>query len=370
LQRGRAINAWLEDLPRQRVVPDEVLRSSVFVPPAPYARGSYPVRIYGPDVVHLGGGEYVVLEDNVRSPSGVAYAEAIRSAGRSAFGEAYARYAPEAVAPYYDVLRATLEAAAPAGEEPSVAVLTRGPDDPAFFEHRRISEACGLRLLCPGDAVVEGGALVAREDGRAFNVAYRRLDEEFLEGAFPGLMRLFEEGGIALSNAPGVGIADDKGVFPHVPDMIRHYLGEEPLLRNAHTYPLAEPEGRAEVLDRLDELVLKPREGYGGHGVLVGPEASSEELRGAAREVQESPEGFIAQKTLDFSTHVLDGWFLGNGGDEAFVDLRAFVLPEAGHVLPGGLTRVARPGTRVVNSSSGGSFKDTWVLGDPRLCRP
>jgi carboxylate-amine ligase len=329
--------------------------------------GSRPVRVYGPDVVHLGDGEYVVLEDNVRMPSGIAYAEAIRAAGRAAFDGAYARYRLKEVGSYYDALRGTMERTAPAGEEPSVAVLTGGPDDPAFFEHRRISSACGLALLAPGEAAARGGRLVALRDGRSFNVAYRRLDEDLMDEAFPGLGELWLEGDVGIVNAPGVGIADDKGVFPYVPEMIRAYLGEEPLLRNTPTLPLTEPERREESLDRLDELVLKPREGYGGKGVLVGPETDREGLRETAGEVEENSEGFVAQKALLFSTHVLDGALAGepeDGGglETAFVDLRAFVLPEAGYVLPGGLTRVARPGTRVVNSSSGGSFKDTWVL--------
>lgn len=375
LQRGVAINAWLEDLPGQSLVPEAVLRSSVYGPEKPYPAGSCPVRVYGPDVVHLGGGEYVVLEDNVRMPSGVAYDEAIREAGRAAFEEAYAPFRLGEVTPYYEALRATLERAA-SSESPSVAVLTGGPEDPAFFEHRRISSACGLALLGPGDAAVRDGAFVSLADGRPFDVLYRRLDEDLMDGAFPGLRGLWLEGGVVLANAPGVGIADDKGVFPYVPGMIRHYLGEEPILSNAGTVSLAEPKERERTLRNLDEMVLKPREGYGGKGVLIGPEAEAGELHEAHREVEENPEGFVAQKALLFSAHVLDDAFCGGANGDgleaaaAFVDLRAFVLPEAGYVLDGGLTRVARPGTRVVNSSSGGSFKDTWVLREGVGSRP
>jgi len=372
LQRGVAINAWLEDLPGQSLVPEAVLRSSVFwredLPPeGPYPKGSCPVRVYGPDVVHLGDGEYVVLEDNVRMPSGVAYAEAIREAGLAAFGDVYVPYRLAEIPPYYDALRATLQRAAPGEAEPSVAVLTGGPGDPAYFEHRRISSACGFALLGPGDAEVRDGAFVSLKDGRSFDVLYRRLDEDLMDEAFPGLRELWVEGSVVLANALGVGIADDKGVFPYVPEMIRQYLGEEPILSNARTISLAEPDERERALRNLEALVLKPREGYGGKGVLIGPEAEPEELHEAHREVEEKPEGFVAQKALLFSTHVLDDAFESPNGAEpeaAFVDLRAFVLPEAGYVLPGGLTRMARAGTRVVNSSSGGSFKDTWVLGD------
>jgi glutamate---cysteine ligase / carboxylate-amine ligase len=157
-------------------------------------------------------------------------------------------------------------------------------------------------------------------------------------------------------------VADDKAVFPYVPAMIERYLGEKPLLRNVPTLSLSEPEGREEILDRLDELVLKPREGSGGQGLVLGPEANREVLENARREVKEKPTNFTAQEFLDFSTHILkDG---GSALEEAFIDLRAFVLPAIGYVMPGDLTRVASTGTRVVNSSAGESFKDTWVLED------
>jgi len=174
------------------------------------------------------------------------------------------------------------------------------------------------------------------------------------------MKEVYLNGKIGFVNAFGAGVADDKAVFPFVPAMIEHYLGERPILQNAPTYSLVEKEARAEVLDRLPELVLKPREGYGAQGMLIGPEASREDLDETIRRVKENPAGFVAQECLDFSTHVTN-----DGRDEpkeAFVDLRAFVLPALDHVMPGGLTRLARPGTRVVNSSAGGSSKDTWVL--------
>jgi glutamate---cysteine ligase / carboxylate-amine ligase len=174
------------------------------------------------------------------------------------------------------------------------------------------------------------------------------------------MKRVHLEGKIGFANAFGAGVADDKAVFPFVPAMIEHYLGESPILKNAPTHSLLDPETRAEVLDRLPELVLKPREGYGAQGMLIGPEATREDVDEAARRIKENPSGFVAQEFLDFSTHLTHDGQTEPG--EAFVDLRAFVLPALDHVMAGGLTRVARPGTRVVNSSAGGSSKDTWVL--------
>jgi carboxylate-amine ligase len=169
---------------------------------------------------------------------------------------------------------------------------------------------------------------------------------------------------VNIVNALGVGVADDKAVFPYVPTMIEQYLNEKPILKSVPTLCLSESQQRAEALERLEELVLKPREGYGGQGILIGPEAEREDLEHARREIEENPVNFVAQETLDFSTHIVGEPFDGSGFEEAFIDLRVFVLPAVGYVMPGGLTRVAQPGTRVVNSSSGGSFKDTWVLED------
>ena len=366
LQRGRAINAWLADLYNgdQTVVPEEVIQSSVFYrsEPLPETSLETPVHVYGPDLVHLRDGEYVVLEDNVRVPSGVAYSEAVRKAGLRAFGETFEPYRVGGIRGYYEVLRATLESAAPPSvEDPTIAIVTGGPGDSAFFEHSRIAEACGIRLLTLDECRISGGEVLDRSDGVRIDVMYRRVDADYVVADLPDLERVYREGGVGFANALGVGIADDKAVFPYVPAMIRHYLSEEPVLNDVPTISLADPERRSEALERLPEMVLKPREGYGGLGVVIGPEASREELEQARRDVRENPEGFVAQECLDFSMHVLDD---GDGSEptESFVDLRAFVLPVMGYVMPGGLTRVAKPGTRVVNSSSGGSFKDTWAL--------
>jgi uncharacterized circularly permuted ATP-grasp superfamily protein len=365
LQRGYAINAWHIDLYNgdQDLVPEEIVKSSVFYRPGRLPDHSVPIHVYGPDVMQLGPKEYVVLEDNVRVPSGVAYSEAIRRAGLELMGELYEPYRVSAISAYYAVLRRSLETAAPPGvDDPCVAVVSRGEGNPAYFEHSRIAEACNIRLLSLADCMVRSGEVRDRSDRRRIDVIYRRFDEDYVDTALPELEAVYLEGKVNIVNALGVGVADDKAVFPYVPAMIERYLGEKPLLRNVPTLSLSEPEGREEILDRLDELVLKPREGSGGQGLVLGPEANREVLENARREVKEKPTNFTAQEFLDFSTHILkDG---GSALEEAFIDLRAFVLPAIGYVMPGDLTRVASTGTRVVNSSAGESFKDTWVLED------
>ena len=365
LQRGRSINAWLVDLYNgdQDVVPEDIVRSSVFysVHPLPHCSVPTPIHVYGPDVVHLGAGEYVVLEDNVRVPSGVAYSQAIRQAGLAVMGELFSSYQVNDICAYYTMLRATLEDAAPPGvEDPTIAVVSVGADDPAFFEHRRIAKACDIRLLALDNLHVRNGEVRAKSEGRRIDVIYRRFEESRLSTDLPELEGVYREGKVNFVNALGVGVADDKAVFPYVPAMIERYLGEEPILANAPTLSLFEPEQREGALERLEELVLKPREGYGAQGVLVGPEASQEDIESARRRVEENPMNFVAQETLDFSTHIVG--IPSDEPEEAFIDLRAFVLPAVGYVMPGGLTRVSSPGTRVVNSSAGGGFKDTWVL--------
>jgi carboxylate-amine ligase len=369
LQRGRAINAWLVDLYNgdQEIVPEEIIRSNAFWRhhPLPDYAMPFPVRVYGPDVVHLGSGEYVVLEDNVRVPSGVAYSAAIRQALSAVMEGLFSPYQVGDIFAYYEMLRATLEAAAPPGvENPVVAVVSSGKDDPASFEHRQIAKACDVQLLTFDDLRVRDGEIVTRSESRRIDVVYRRFEEGHLKTQLPELEDLYRGGKVNIVNALGVGVADDKAVFPYVPAMIEKYLEEKPILKSVGTLSLSEPQQRAEALERMEELVLKPREGYGGKGILIGPEASRKDLDRARRAVKEDPGNFVAQETLDFSTHIVGGPFGGAEFEEAYVDLRAFVLPAIGYIMPGGLTRVASTGTRVVNSSAGGSFKDTWVLED------
>jgi uncharacterized circularly permuted ATP-grasp superfamily protein len=213
LQRGRAINAWLRAVygEGQGLVPEEIVRSSVFYRPHDLPGDAPPVHLYGPDVVHLSSGEYVVLEDNLRVPSGAAYSEAIRRAGMEAMPELYGAYRLAGIFSDYDRLRETLELAAPnAVEDPNIAVITRGGKDPAFFEHNRIAEACGIALLALGDCRVSNRAVFVREDGRRLDVIYRRFDEDYVDTDLPELNRVYFEGNVGFVNAPGVGVADDR----------------------------------------------------------------------------------------------------------------------------------------------------------------
>ena len=263
---------------------------------------------------------------------------------------------------YYDRLGENLELAAPEGvEDPNVVVVTRGGGDPAYFEHRRITQACGISVMTLADCVVSEGIVYARVSGRRIDLIYRRFDEDYIDTDLPGLERAYLESNVSLVNAPGVGVADDKAVFPYVPAMIEHYLAEALILQNAPTYALTEEQTCVDVLlVRLPEVVVKPREGYGAQGILVGPEALPDDIDATHRNINRDPTQFIAQETLDFSTHVLRD--AGEASAEVFVDLRAFVLPAIGYLMPGGLTRVAQPGTRVVNSTAGSSSKDTLIL--------
>lgn len=367
LQRGKALNAWLTDLynGEQPIVPHQIVESSVFYRNAPLPGPSMPnpIHVYGPDLVHLGSGKYVVLEDNVRVPSGITYSEALRWSSLDILKDLFSPYKVANGRAYYSKLRASLGFAAPSGvEEPCIAIVSRGEEDSAYFEHSRIAAACGIRIRTLANCYVADGELRDRSDDRRIDVVYRRFEEEYIKTDLPELEEVYENGGVCFTNALGVGVADDKAVFPYVPEMIRHYLSEEPIIENAHTHSLIDPDQRDEALSRLDELVLKPREGYGGQGLVVGPEADEETVNRARDHAEANPVNFVAQETLDFSTHILEDG--GQNMKEAYIDLRIFVLPAADYVMPGGLTRVANPGTRVVNSSAGGRVKDTWVLED------
>lgn len=367
LQRGKALNAWLTDLYNgdQPVVPHQIVESSVFYRDAPLPGPSMPnlIHVYGPDLVHLGYGKYVVLEDNVRVPSGITYSEALRWSSLDILKDLFSPYKVANGRAYYSKLRASLGFVAPSGvEEPCIAIVSRGEEDSAYFEHSRIAAACGIRIRTLANCYVADGELRDRSDDRRIDVVYRRFEEEYIKTDLPELEEVYENGGVCFTNALGVGVADDKAVFPYVPEMIRHYLSEEPIIENAHTHSLIDPDQRDEALSRLDELVLKPREGYGGQGLVVGPEADEETVNRARDHAEANPVNFVAQETLDFSTHILEDG--GQNMKEAYIDLRIFVLPAADYVMPGGLTRVANPGTRVVNSSAGGRVKDTWVLED------
>lgn len=378
-QRVAALNAFLADAYGEREivaagrVPADIIERATFYEPAlqgvPFAHGR-PIVVAGLDVVRDADGQFLILEDNVRTPSGLAYASAAREALEAVLPS------PERRRPVEDgfrLLADALKAAAPEGvEDPLVVLLSDGDRNSAWYEHATIAERLGIALVLPGDLRTRGDRLTARLDGRerAVDVVYRRTDEDRLAAPDGGLTDLGElllapirSGRVNCVNAFGTGIADDKLTHAYVEEMVRFYLREEPILRSVPTYDLRDDALRAELLDRIDEIVVKPRDGSGGHGILIGPHATEHDRRKMADAVRARPDAFIAQEMICLSEHptLIEGELAPR-----HVDLRALVyVTGAGPVaLPGGLTRVALDeGALVVNSSQNGGGKDTWVLG-------
>jgi uncharacterized circularly permuted ATP-grasp superfamily protein len=378
VQRVRALSAFVADaygerrIVREGILPARVLDTAEHFEPAMVGArlpAAGPIAIAGLDLVRDPSGAFRVLEDNVRTPSGLAYAVAAREALAPLLGVG----GIVDVAPAYELLGAALRASAPDGvEEPCVVVVSDGLENTAWFEHHEIARRLGLALLRPDELELRDGAVYAPVDGRRrrVDVVYRRTDEDRLngdDGAPTPLAALLLEpcraGAVSCVNAFGVGIADDKLAHAYVEEMVRFYLGEEPRLRSVRTYDLGDPALREQLLDRMDELVVKPRAASGGHGVFVGPHAEERDRRATARTVDREPECFVAQETVMLSCHptIVDGGRL----EARHVDLRAlvFLAGDRGGALAGGLTRFAvEAGSLIVNSSQGGGAKDTWVL--------
>ncbi len=385
-QRIRALEAFLDDVYhagrvlRDGVVPPAVvhsapgfLRQCHGIEPANGVR----VHVAGIDVVRDEDGGLRVLEDNLRCPSGVSYVLANRAAMARVLPEVFWGQDVRMVADYPARLVRALRAAAPAGvADPTVVVLTPGVHNSAFYEHALLARLMGVHLVEGRDLVCHGTDVFLRTtDGELpVHVIYRRIDDEFLDPlqfrpdsllGCPGLLNAMRAGRVTVANAAGNGVADDKLLYTYVPDLIRYYLSEEPLLENVSTYRLIDPEERREALARRSELVFKRVDGSGGKGLVVGPHASAEELNGLAAAIERAPRSWIAQRTVALST--APTWVDG-GMVPRHVDLRPFAINDGEHiwVLPGGLTRVAlAEGGLVVNSSQGGGSKDTWVLDRP-----
>ena len=335
-------------------------------------------HISGIDIVRAGpadgAGEYYVLEDNLRVPSGVSYMLENRKMMMRLFPELFSRHRIEPVAHYPDLLLETLRAVSPSGvNEPTVVVLTPGMYNSAYFEHAFLAQQMGVELVEGQDLYVKDGFVYMRttQGPRRVDVIYRRVDDDFLDPrAFrpdstlgcAGLLDVYRAGNITLANAIGTGIADDKSIYPYVPKMIEFYLGEKPILNNVPTWLCREKDDLKYVLDHLHELVVKEVHGAGGYGMLVGPAASKAEIAEFRAVVEANPANYIAQPTLSLSTCPT---FVEAGIAPRHIDLRPYVLSSGRGVqtVPGGLTRVAlKEGSLVVNSSQGGGTKDTWVL--------
>jgi uncharacterized circularly permuted ATP-grasp superfamily protein len=385
-QRVKALEAFLSDIYSDaRVITDGVIPSQLVTSSTRFHRAvwgiqpSNGVRIHvaGVDLIRNPAGDVRVLEDNVRVPSGVSYVMTNRNAMITAMPGAFANQRIRPVAGYPTRLLTALRKAAPPGvDDPTVVVLTPGVFNPAYFEHTLLARTMGVELVEGRDLECRRGKVFMRTTAglQRVDVIYRRVDDDFLDPVHfrsdsmlgvPGLVNAVRTGGVTLANAIGNGVADDKLIYTYVPDLIKYYLREEAIIANVDTWRLEDDEAREEVLDRLEELVVKPVDGSGGKGIVIGPRATKSELDALRLRVIEDPRGWIAQPVVQLSTvpTLIEDCLLPR-----HVDLRPFAVNNGEDiwVLPGGLTRVALPeGELVVNSSQGGGSKDTWVLSPP-----
>lgn len=386
VQRVTALNRFIhdvyhgQDIIRAGIVPADLILNNaqyrpemagVHVPQDIYA------HIAGIDIVRApdaqGNGEYYVLEDNLRVPSGVSYMLENRKMMMRLFPELFARMPVAPIDHYADLLLDNLRAVAPAGvTDPTVVVLTPGAHNSAYFEHAFLAQQMGVELVEGQDLFAADNAVYMRttRGPQRVDVIYRRIDDDYLDPlAFrpdsalgvPGLFAAYRAGRVTLANAIGTGVADDKSTYIYVPDMIRFYLGEEPIIANVPTYRLDREDDFKYVMDHLPELVIKEVQGSGGYGMLVGPASTRQQIADFRTRIQHNPGNYIAQPTLALSTCPT---FCGTGIAPRHVDLRPYILSgKTVALVPGGLTRVAlREGSLVVNSSQGGGTKDTWVL--------
>jgi uncharacterized circularly permuted ATP-grasp superfamily protein len=381
-QRIQALNLFIDDIYHdQKIIVDghiplELIESAKgFLKPC---MGLNPPKrvwchITGTDLVRDRDGRWYVLEDNMRCPSGISYVLENRRVMKNTFPQVFTKMRIQSVDEYPSRLLETLLYLVPDHvEDPTVVVLTPGIYNSAYFEHSFLAQQMGIELVEGQDlAVVDGYLHMRTTKGlQRVDVIYRRIDDDFLDPkvfrkdsalGIPGLMEVYQAGRVAIANAPGTGIADDKVIYAYVPDMIRYYLGEEPLLSNVPTYLCWRPHDMAYVLDHLAELVVKSANEAGGYGMLVGPHATEAEREEFAQKIQANPRNYIAQPTLCLSRVPT---ILGEEIAGCHVDLRPYILyGKEAYVHPGGLTRVAlKKGSLVVNSSQGGGSKDTWVL--------
>jgi uncharacterized circularly permuted ATP-grasp superfamily protein len=385
-QRIRALNAFIDDIYhdqkilKDKIIPEEVIRSAIFY--RPQCIGINPPRgvwchITGTDLVRHGDGQIYVLEDNLRVPSGVSYVLENRDLMKRTFPQIFEGLHVRPVDDYPSKLLETLESIAPPSswqksQKPTVVVLTPGMYNSAYFEHSFLAQKMGVQLVEGRDLVVLDGFVWMRTTKglRKVDVIYRRIDDDFLDPkAFRadsllgvrGLVDVYRAGNVALANAPGNGVADDKVVYAYVPDMIRYYEGEDPILPNVPTFLCWRDQDRQHVLQNLDKLVVKAANEAGGYGMLVGPHSTAQQRADFADRIRAHPRDYIAQPTLALSRvpTLIEDHFEGR-----HVDLRPYILyGQEITIVPGGLTRVAlRKGSLVVNSSQGGGSKDTWVL--------
>jgi uncharacterized circularly permuted ATP-grasp superfamily protein len=383
-QRITALNHFLRDIYsdarilNERVVPQELVYSckqfrrqmrGLQVP-----RNVY-IAVIGSDLLRLNTGEFVVLEDNLRVPSGVSYMLTNRRVMKRTFPQLFHNYGVRPIERYPQLLLATLRSLAPEGRpEPNIVLLTPGVFNSAYFEHTYLARQMGIDLVEGRDLVTHDNIVYMRTtDGlKRVDVIYRRVDDDFSDPLVfrpdsmlgcSGLFNAYRAGNVTVTNAFGTGVADDKALYAYVPRIIRYYLGEEPILNNVETYLLTEEKERKHVLANLDKLVVKAVGESGGYGMLIGPQSTAAQREEFARRIEANPRNYIAQPTLDFSRAPC---LIGDRLEPRHVDLRPYILfGDKVNIVPGGLTRVAlEKGSLVVNSSQGGGSKDTWVLQD------
>jgi uncharacterized circularly permuted ATP-grasp superfamily protein len=386
-QRVRALNLFLEDVYHSR----RILRDGIVPPELVFGASGYRrqcvglrvprdvyIHVSGIDLIRDADGSFLVLEDNCRTPSGVSYVLKNRQVMKQVFPLLFEPYNVRPVDGYTESLMAVLRSIAPAGcDDPTVVVLTPGIHNSAYYEHSFLARQMGIELVEGRDLVLDRGQVFRRTTRglRRVDVIYRRIDDDFLDPlacrpdsmlGVAGLVGAYRAGNVGLANALGTGVADDKGIYPFVPEIIRYYLAEEPVLGNVQTFRPLVPAHRQHILANLERLVIKAVDASGGYGMLIGPASTLAEREEFARKIEANPRGYIAQPTIRLSRHPT---FVDGRLDGRHVDLRPFVLyGEEIVVMPGGLTRVAIPeGSLVVNSSQGGGTKDTWVLraGEP-----
>lgn len=380
-QRITALNMFLHDIYHQEhilndgIVPRELVYSckhyrremrGLNVPRDVY------INVTGSDLVRVPSGEFAVLEDNLRVPSGVSYMLVNRQMSKRVFPQLFDRYNVQPIEQYGQLLLSTLRSLAPHISDPTIVLLTPGSYNSAYFEHTYLARQMGIQLVEGRDLVVHNNVVYMRTTNglQQVDIIYRRIDDDFIDPlvfrtdsilGVPGLMHAYRAGNVAIANALGTGVADDKALYAYVPQMIRYYSGEDPILNNVETYLLSEPAQLQHVLNHLEHLVVKAVGESGGYGMLIGPHSTQAQRTAFAEHIKADPRNYIAQPTLQLSRApcIIDGHL-----EARHVDLRPYILyGEQINIVPGGLTRVAlQRGSLVVNSSQGGGSKDTWVL--------
>jgi len=384
VQRNRAINEFLKDLYHGKkilkdgIVPKELIYSSANM--LSVMEGFDPIggiynHISGTDIIRHSDGEYYVLEDNVRCPSGVSYVLANRNTLKKTLPKLFSKCQPQPIIDYPEKLLEMLQSVSPGNSHPNCVVLSPGMYNSAYFEHSFLAQSMGVELVEGRDLFVKNDVVYMKtiHGSQRVHVIYRRIDDPFLDPLLfntdsvlgtPGLMSAYLAGNVTLVNAPGTGVADDKAVYAYMPEIIKYYLGEEQILKNVPTYRCGEDDDLKYVLENIDKLVVKPVDESGGYGISIGNTLSKEQIKEVQLQIQQNRRNYIAQPIMSLSVHptYIEG---EDTIDSRHIDLRTFCLlgKSTEYVLPGGLTRVAlKKGNLIVNSSQGGGSKDTWVI--------